>query len=65
MLADGRFAFLDRADDVLVVGGLKTSPTPDEERPRELPGVTEAVLLAIAGHEGPDRVRVVLETNRP
>jgi acyl-CoA synthetase (AMP-forming)/AMP-acid ligase II len=65
MLPDGRFQFLDRADDMLVVGGRKSSPVPYEERLRALPGVTEAVLLAVPGHDGPDRVRVVLETSAP
>jgi len=53
---DGRFLLLGRADGILKIGGSRVSVSEIEQRLRELPGVTDAAVLAVEvassrGHE--------------
>lgn len=64
-MVDGSgFALLGRADDMIVVGGIKVPPQPLEQRMRDLPGVRDAVMLVVPGPLGADRLHVVLETDQ-
>jgi len=53
---DGRFLLLGRADGILKIGGSRVSVSEIEQRLRELPGITDAAVLAVdvassRGHE--------------
>src|SRR3546814_5060776 len=50
-VADGRFTFRSRIDDVLRLGGFLVNPREIEEFLQDLPGVESAQVVAVA-HEG-------------
>src|SRR3546814_14779531 len=50
-VADGRFTFRSRIDDVLRLGGFLVHPREIEEFLQDLPGVESAQVVAVA-HEG-------------
>jgi acyl-coenzyme A synthetase/AMP-(fatty) acid ligase len=54
--ADGRFQLVGRADGILKIGGTRVSVAEIERRLREVPGVTDAAVVAVdvggaRGHE--------------
>jgi acyl-coenzyme A synthetase/AMP-(fatty) acid ligase len=59
----GRLLYLGRSDDMVSIGGIKFAPHALEERIRALPGLRDAVLLALADRDGIETLAVVLETD--
>lgn len=59
-LVDGRLRLLGRVDDVINTGGFKVAPRPVEEALLRLPGVREALVLAVPDREWGQRVAAVL-----
>jgi benzoate-CoA ligase len=53
--ADGSYACLGRADDVLKVGGIWVSPTEVETRLLEHPLLAEAVVVGVPDEDGLDK----------
>lgn len=65
MVGPKAMILLGRADDMIVVGGIKIPPQPLEQRIRDLPGVDDAVLLAAPGPGGGDQLFLVIESDSP
>ncbi len=63
MPSAGELVVMGRADDMVSIGGVKFAPQAIEARIRALPGVREAVLLALASPGGAEELAVVLETD--
>jgi acyl-coenzyme A synthetase/AMP-(fatty) acid ligase len=61
MVGPGRFVLIGRADDMVVMGGMKIAPQAVEDRVRALDGVRDAVLIAVPSRDGPDVAHLVLE----
>lgn len=59
-LIDGCLRLLGRVDDVINTGGFKVAPRPVEEALLRLPGVREAVVLAVPDPAWGQRVAAVL-----
>lgn len=59
-LVDGRLRLLGRVDDVINTGGFKVAPRPVEEALLRLPGVREALVLAVPDPQWGQRVAAVL-----
>lgn len=59
-LVDGQLRLLGRVDDVINTGGFKVGPRPVEEALLRLPGVQEALVLAVPDREWGQRVAAVL-----
>lgn len=59
-LVDGQLRVLGRVDDVINTGGFKVAPRPVEEALLRLPGVREAVVIAVPDPEWGQRVAAVL-----
>ena len=58
-----RLVVLGRADDWINLGGIKFSPQAIEQRMKEIPGVEDAVLLALPDAAGHDLLHVVLQSH--
>jgi len=65
MVGPKAMVLLGRADDMIVVGGIKIPPQPLEQRIRDLPGIADAVLLAAPGPTGADQLFLVIESDSP
>lgn len=65
LVAPGLLELLGRADDMVILGGLKLAPQSLESRIRDIPGIRDAVLIAIAGADGHDRLFAVVESDDP
>jgi O-succinylbenzoic acid--CoA ligase len=61
MVGPGRFVLIGRADDMVVMGGMKIAPQAVEDHVRALDGVRDAVLIAVPSRDGPDVAHLVLE----
>lgn len=57
----GRLLVLGRTDDMLNVGGEKVAPYPIEQRLKAIPGVSDAVLLALRNGPSAGMLCVVVE----
>jgi acyl-coenzyme A synthetase/AMP-(fatty) acid ligase len=57
----GKLLVIGRADDMLNVGGEKVAPYPIEERMKAVPGVSDAVLLALRNGSAAGMLCVVVE----
>jgi AMP-binding enzyme len=61
----GKLIVLGRADEMLIIGGLKIAPHPIEEQMRAIDGVTDAVLLSRDDAQGTTPLQVVIERGDP
>ncbi len=65
LVAPGVLRLLGRADDMLNIGGLKLAPYPLEARLKQLPGVTDALLLLRDSAAAVGELLVVVERPHP
>lgn len=59
----GRLVVLGRADDMVNIGGVKFAPQARENRIKSLPGIRDAVLLAVPAADGIEQLVVAVETD--
>ena len=60
MVGSRKVKLLGRADDMLILGGVKGSPLPLEERLRTDPRIKDAAMVGIKASDGGDLVCVAL-----
>jgi len=63
MPTPGELVVMGRADDMVSIGGVKFAPEAIERRIGALPGLREAVLLALTSRGGGEELAVALETD--
>ena len=65
MREDGRFALMGRVTDVINVQGHKLTPSPIEDRLRELLGISGACLASMQNDRGEEELHLVIEAPAP
>jgi acyl-coenzyme A synthetase/AMP-(fatty) acid ligase len=64
LIAPDRLVLFGRADELLILGGVKLAPQALEARIRDIPGVRDGVLIAVPSGAGGDLLFAVLETDK-
>lgn len=65
MVRPGALVLMGRADDMIILGGIKLAPQGLESRIRDLDGIQDAVLVSLPNPAGQERLVVVVESSDP